>query len=377
MHVLAQTLIITSTFPRLPNLLHQFHAKYLRRGLNEDLSEQFSSLDSSRAWIIYWATHGLHVLGKSEFVSALEVRIISTLKSFWDVETGGFGGGPNQIAHLAATYAAVNALVDLSSPQALSIIERKKLYSWLMSLKQDDGSFLMHIDGEFDVRGVYCALSVAFLCRIQTEELTKNCETWILSCQTYEGGFSGVPGGEAHGGYSFCAIAALSLLGSLHKCNLKSVRKWTANRQMNLEGGFSGRTNKLVDACYSFWQGAIFPLIHDPRKCVLIPSSISVLTSFLINPEAKSDSWLFNQEALQEYLLCCCQENIGGFIDKPGKKRDFYHSCYALSGLSVAQNGPQSRRVIGHDGNRVKPVHPIFNVTLSAFEFTRHYYEDD
>lgn len=103
----------------------------------------------------------------------------------------------------------------------------------------------------------------------------------------------------------------------------------------------------------------------------------SVLTSFLIYPEAKSDSWLFNQEALQEYLLCCCQENIGGFIDKPGKKRDFYHSCYALSGLSVAQNGPQSRRVIGHDGNRVKPIHPIFNVTLSAFEFTRHYYEDD
>lgn len=276
MHVLAQTLIITSTFPRLPNLLDQFHAKYLRRGLNEDLSEQFSSLDSSRAWIIYWATHGLHVLGKSQVVSALEVRIISTLKSFWDVKTGGFGGGPNQIAHLAATYAAVNALVDLSSPQALSIIERKKLYLWLMSLKQDDGSFLMHIDGEFDVRGVYCALSVSFLCQIQTEELTKNCESWILSCQTYEGGFSGVPGGEAHGGYSFCAIAALSLLGSLHKCNLKSLRKWTANRQMNLEGGFSGRTNKLVDACYSFWQGAIFPLIHDPRKCVLIPSSISV-----------------------------------------------------------------------------------------------------
>ena len=25
-------------------------------------------------------------------------------------------------------------------------------------------------------------------------------------------------------------------------------------RQVRLEGGFQGRTNKLVDSCYSFWQ---------------------------------------------------------------------------------------------------------------------------
>jgi hypothetical protein len=30
---------------------------------------------------------------------------------------------------------------------------------------------------------------------------------------------------------------------------------------MSFEGGFQGRTNKLVDSCYSFWQGGIFPLI--------------------------------------------------------------------------------------------------------------------
>ena len=31
---------------------------------------------------------------------------------------------------------------------------------------------------------------------------------------------------------------------------------------MRQEGGFQGRTNKLVDGCYSFWQGGIFPLMH-------------------------------------------------------------------------------------------------------------------
>ncbi len=29
-----------------------------------------------------------------------------------------------------------------------------------------------------------------------------------------------------------------------------------------MEGGFAGRTNKLVDGCYTFWQGALVPLIH-------------------------------------------------------------------------------------------------------------------
>lgn len=29
---------------------------------------------------------------------------------------------------------------------------------------------------------------------------------------------------------------------------------------MKFEGGFQGRTNKLVDGCYSFWCAAILPI---------------------------------------------------------------------------------------------------------------------
>ena len=36
---------------------------------------------------------------------------------------------------------------------------------------------------------------------------------------------------------------------------------WAAHRQMPLEGGFQGRTNKLVDSCYSYWMSALFPMI--------------------------------------------------------------------------------------------------------------------
>jgi hypothetical protein len=29
--------------------------------------------------------------------------------------------------------------------------------------------------------------------------------------------------------------------------------------------------------------------------------------------------WMFDQRALQEYVLICCQDPLGGMVDKPGK----------------------------------------------------------
>ena len=50
------------------------------------------------------------------------------------------------------------------------------------------------------------------------------------------------------------------------------------------------------------------------------------------------DDLLFDRAALQEYILVCCQSPDGGLLDKPGKPRDAYHTCYTISGLSVAQH---------------------------------------
>ena len=67
-------------------------------------------------------------------------------------DTGGFGGGPGQIAHLATTYAAVNALCTLNSNKALEIIKLEPLAKWIRSLKLENGAFRMHEDGEEDLR---------------------------------------------------------------------------------------------------------------------------------------------------------------------------------------------------------------------------------
>jgi len=80
-------------------------------------------------------------------------------------------------------------------------------------------------------------------------------------CQSYEGGIGGEPGNEAHGGYTFCGLAALCLLGKAEELDIPALLRWAVRMQGKMEGGFMGRTHKLVDGCYSYWQGAVFSLL--------------------------------------------------------------------------------------------------------------------
>ncbi|NWT05446.1 FNTB farnesyltransferase, partial [Mionectes macconnelli] len=205
----------------------------------------------------------------------------------------------------------------------------------------------------FSRRSAYCAASVASLTNILTPALFSGTAEWIARCQNWEGGIGGVPGMEAHGGYTFCGMAALVILQQEHLLNLRSLLHWVTGRQMRFEGGFQGRCNKLVDGCYSFWQAGLLPLLHRALH-------------------ARGDTalsmahWMFDQLALQEYILLCCQCPAGGLLDKPGKSRDFYHTCYCLSGLAIAQHfgsgDLHNEMVLGIPENCLQPTHPVYNI---------------
>jgi hypothetical protein len=119
-------------------------------------------------------------------------------------------------------------------------------------------------------------------------------------------------------------------------------------RQMRLEGGFSGRTNKLVDGCYSFWVGSLFPLIETAlraqSKFPFFSTSVDTACESDVNTTLNrcNGGWLYDPAALQRYLLVCCQDDSGGLVDKPGKNADFYHTCYCLSGLATSQHTGQT-----------------------------------
>ncbi|CAN0483811.1 unnamed protein product, partial [Ectocarpus sp. 12 AP-2014] len=45
------------------------------------------------------------------------------------------------------------------------------------------------------------------------------------------------------------------------------------------------------------------------------------------------------------------------------RPRDFYHTCYTLSGLSVAQHClSTSPTVVGNSSNLLRPTNPVYNI---------------
>ena len=57
---------------------------------------------------------------------------------------------------------------------------REKLASFIASRRNEDGGFTMHEGGEVDIRGAYCAASVAQLTQIFSPEMFKNTAEWIV-----------------------------------------------------------------------------------------------------------------------------------------------------------------------------------------------------
>uniref|UniRef100_A0A1I7XPE0 Protein farnesyltransferase subunit beta n=1 Tax=Heterorhabditis bacteriophora TaxID=37862 RepID=A0A1I7XPE0_HETBA len=84
---------------------------------------------------------------------------------------------------------------------------------------------------------------------------------------------------------------------------------------------------------------------------------------------------LFDARMLEEYILMCCQDTTGGLRDKPDKCRDLYHTCYVLSGLSVAQLYSSTRDgVLGGKRNIVEAINPLFNVTTLSEQFAASFF---
>eukprot|EP00195_Chlamydomonas_chlamydogama_P014941 CAMPEP_0202909804 /NCGR_PEP_ID=MMETSP1392-20130828/50321_1 /ASSEMBLY_ACC=CAM_ASM_000868 /TAXON_ID=225041 /ORGANISM="Chlamydomonas chlamydogama, Strain SAG 11-48b" /LENGTH=548 /DNA_ID=CAMNT_0049599673 /DNA_START=13 /DNA_END=1659 /DNA_ORIENTATION=- len=242
------------------------HIQYLQNGLGQ-LPAGFASLDASRPWICYWILHSLALLDAKLPDKPTADDVVYFLSCCQDPR-GGYGGGPMQLPHLAPTYAAVCALVTLGTERALLSVDRLKMQDFLTRMcipPEQGGGFCIHEGGEGDLRACYIAMAVAHMLGLDKHGLAERAGMveYIRRCQTYEGGLGGEPSNEAHGGYSFCGVAALALLGRLDALDLPRLLHWGAQRQGAMEGGFNGRTNKLVDGCYSFWQGGIFPLLQQ------------------------------------------------------------------------------------------------------------------
>ncbi|KAF8822109.1 prenyltransferase and squalene oxidase repeat-containing protein [Cardiosporidium cionae] len=385
-------------------LLHrEKHAQFIKKYLKEPLKSKMVFLEASRVWCLYWILHSLNLLDNSSnpivdegvaydagnedtslesescksmpSINAQEIlrdclscSVKMFIQSTWDPCRGGYGGGPKQVSHLGSTYAAVVSLLSEGSDESLASIDRQGIYNFLLQSRDEiSGGYRMHEDGEVDMRGTYCAIATASMLHILTDELTKGVSEYIKSCQTYEGGLCGELGQEAHGGYTHCGVATLAILGNGGILDLDALLNWSTKRQMGLEGGFQGRTNKLVDSCYSYWLGGLFPLLRE--------------IFWQLNRPLPFDHNWFSSRHVQLYLLACCQSYKGGFRDRPGSGSDLYHTCYSLSGLSLAQHSASSsmtdcslESVVGPSSNLLVATDFFYNIVTEKAKRAREYF---
>lgn len=344
----------------------EFHKRYLDSPFSHPLPPGMVALDASAPWLLYWIANGLRSMNQSWLKTETQYRIQE--KVFRVNPRGGpFGGGLGQLPHLAGTYAIVNALAICDNVEGCwDKINRTSIYDWLLSLKREDGGFQTCLGvGEYDTRGIYCAISIASMLGLLTQELCENVVEFLIRCQNYEGGFGGVPHeDEAHGGYTFCAVASLAILGALDRIDVEKLADWCSQRQYNDEKGLSGRSNKLVDVCYSFWVGGTAAIL-----------------------EAYGYGNCINKTELKEYILKCCQmETRPGIRDKPGTRPDFYHTNYGLLGVAITENSFQLDPRVSNslkidsfiinpiDNSVLEPINPVYGLPSSDLEkFYKHF----
>ncbi|KAK3096764.1 hypothetical protein FSP39_003019 [Pinctada imbricata] len=309
------------------------HVKFFERCLHV-LPSRYSSLDTNRMTIAYFALSGLDMLGALdkldnqrkdivEWIYSLQLlpdstesnlcqcgfRGSTTLGSSFDSEKARQFPIPLDSGHIAMTYTALASLVILGDD--LSRVNKKAIMAGLKSLQQEDGSYCCVPEGsENDMRFVYCA---AVVCSILSDwsgmDIPKAVH-FIRNSQSYEGGIGQGLYLEAHGGSTFCAIAALVLMDKLteafNQTQLKRLKQWCLNRQQT---GFQGRPNKPTDTCYSFWIGATLKLLDVYN--------------------------LSNKEMNRGFILETQNNITGGFAKWPDHSPDALHAYLGVCGLSL------------------------------------------
>lgn len=382
---------------------------------------------------------------------------------------------PNKLSHnaiasydcgnMASTYFSLNSLAILRDDRITEFIDNKKMAGYIAKCQRTPvkaahtrsrsagsvyiedttiGSFAPNYSylldqpfGEIDPRCNFMAAGILFILHqlpkagAQTDSASEEIDidsatSFILSTQSYEGGFSGVPGTEGHSGYTYCGLSSLKLLlegdmgdnvGILEKlskgADWEKATKWLSRRQIwptegvtkplhrnedknsqgdddedednvlekedgmhwrfDEEGGFNGRTNKQADTCYSFWSTAsilvLNELLYDISKLYALKGDGES------QEEQNADSFIdipIHTKHAQMYLLNEAQDDVlGGFAREKGHRPDPYHSFLALTALSLLDEADQKNGQVAKSRYSLKRVVPHMCASQDTVDWIR------
>ncbi|EER09865.1 Geranylgeranyl transferase type-2 subunit beta, putative [Perkinsus marinus ATCC 50983] len=320
-----------------PPLLVDKHEKYIYDLDTPDkaLTMDFVLSESIRMGGAYWGITALDVLGKLDAQSYTRRDDVLNFIDSCRGQDGGYGFFPGMDSHINSTHYALLVLAELDALDTLSPEERLETRRFVISMQTSDGGFQGDYSGEVDGRFSYSAVAILSLLNAvgAPEDIDRQrAVAWLRSCQNYDGAFGSIPGAESHAAYTFCAVAALALLGEeADEIDNWRLGHWLAERQIPKHGGFNGRPEKAPDVCYSWW----------------ITSALSVLGKL---------HWI-DSDALTGFILRAQEEEDGGIADRPGDVPDVFHTFFGLAGLSLLDTSGSFH---------LRPVDPVWALPLDT-----------
>lgn len=270
-------------------------------------------LDHMKLSGIYWSLTALDLMKRLDVID--KANVLDFVKSCQNID-GGFAPAPGHDSHILSTLSGIQILAMYDEFQSFNCNEAVK---YISTLQNPDGSFNGDKWGEVDSRFSFCALaalSLLGIIPIGVRDFSQPIEgvnirmaiEYLVRCQNPDGGFGTRPGSESHAGQAYCVIGALSLLNQLRRLDIGKAAWWLAERQLP-SGGLNGRPGKEPDVCYSWW----------------VLASLTILGRLM---------WI-DAADLAKFICASQDSETGGIGDRPGNIPDPFHTLFGLAGLSL------------------------------------------
>ncbi|MCJ1286910.1 Geranylgeranyl transferase type-1 subunit beta [Xylographa opegraphella] len=259
------------TGPELSDFARERHVKYWLRCLKTFLPHLYISTDSSRMTLALFTLSALDLLGvlhesttpseRSHYIDWI-YRCQHPSGGFRGFTGANFGDVNRTVdnehwdpANLAATFFALAGLAILRD--SMERVKRRECLEWLAKLQLDGGSFGEglgkngQIEGDPDIRYCFLAAVTRWMLKDRTQlDEAKDIDVdklaaFIIASKTYDGGIGQAPSHEAHAGFTYNGLGALSLLGRLPSPN-----------------GTSAASPSIVAADESFVQDVVHWLVY-------------------------------------------------------------------------------------------------------------------
>ncbi|PWU91941.1 hypothetical protein C3747_329g15 [Trypanosoma cruzi] len=345
---------------------------------------------SQRIILLYFSLLGRDLLGvdwrKDDGVfNAERDKLFEEMRRCYDTETGGFCPVPvshyNTSATLSMTHCALQILnlCDFLPKATEEWAYKEKVMSFVMSchIRHERPLFGESFRGAFqaapgiaevDIRFTYSALvSMALLCKPQPLSTVSSLQStlqeavaFIWRCwDAHEGAFGAVPGAEAHGGMTFCAVASLALAGAMSSLTRSHHHLLLRYCTARLSGGpddhesigstgviipivgYQGRPQKECDTCYSHWIGSTLRILQTQEHDFVFPVDVLPIFRFMGN---------------------CVDSEHGGIRKDFDMRADIVHASLGLSGLLL--------HVDSHCVSKLRPPHPVYGCSWSTVRNT-------